>query len=71
MMALFDKASFARTKRGLYQHILITTDGSELAAKGVEHGLTLAEALIANVTVLRILESEAREIWGRSVSGRA
>ena len=69
MMAPFDKASFARTKRGLYQHILIATDGSELAAKGVEHGLALAEALIANVTVLRVLEPEAREIGDEALAG--
>lgn len=69
MMALFDKASFARTKRGLYQHILIATDGSELAAKGVEHGLALAEALIANVTVLRVLKPEAREIGDEALAG--
>lgn len=69
MMALFDKASFARTKRSLYQHILIATDGSELAAKGVEHGLALAEALIANVTVLRVVEPEAREIANEALAG--
>lgn len=68
-MALFDKASFARTKRSLYQHILIATDGSELAAKGVEHGLALAEALIANVTVLRVVEPEAREIANEALAG--
>jgi len=34
-----------------YKHILITTDGSELAAKGVEHGLALAKALAEKVTL--------------------
>lgn len=34
-----------------YQHLLITTDGSELAHKGVEQGLALAKALKAKVTI--------------------
>ena len=29
----------------MYKHILITTDGSELAQKGVDHGLSLAKSL--------------------------
>lgn len=40
----------------MYQHILIATDGSELALKGVEHGLALAEPLGARVTVLTVSE---------------
>lgn len=40
----------------MYQHILIATDGSELAMKGVEHGLALAEPLRARVTVLTVSE---------------
>lgn len=38
----------------MYKHILITTDGSELAEKGVEHGLALASQLGARVTVLSV-----------------
>jgi nucleotide-binding universal stress UspA family protein len=38
----------------VYKHILIATDGSELATKGVEHGLTLAKPLGAKVTVLTV-----------------
>jgi nucleotide-binding universal stress UspA family protein len=45
----------------MYKHILIATDGSEFAAKGVEHGLALAEALAAKVTVLRVVEPLERE----------
>lgn len=45
----------------MYKHILIATDGSEFAAKGVEHGLALAEALTAKVTVLRVVEPLERE----------
>jgi nucleotide-binding universal stress UspA family protein len=40
----------------MYKHILIATDGSELAAKGVEHGLALAGPLGARVTVLTVTE---------------
>jgi nucleotide-binding universal stress UspA family protein len=40
----------------MYKHILIATDGSELAGKGVEHGLALAKPLGAKVTVLTVTE---------------
>lgn len=38
----------------MYKHILIATDGSELAARGVEQGLALAAPLGARVTVLSV-----------------
>lgn len=38
----------------MYKNILIATDGSELAAKGVSHGCALAAALGAKVTVLTV-----------------
>jgi nucleotide-binding universal stress UspA family protein len=40
----------------VYQHILISTDGSEVAQKGVEHGLALAKDLGAKVTILTVSE---------------
>lgn len=40
----------------MYKHILIATDGSELADKGVEHGLALARPLHARVTVLSVTQ---------------
>src|SRR5690606_37052240 len=40
----------------MYKHILIATDGSELADKGVEHGFALAQAIGAKVTVLSVTE---------------
>ena len=40
----------------MYKHILIATDGSELAARGVEHGLAIAGPLGAEVTVLTVIE---------------
>lgn len=40
----------------MYKHILIATDGSELAQKGVEHGLSLAASLGAKVTILTVTQ---------------
>lgn len=40
----------------MYTHILIATDGSELADKGLEQGLALAHAVGARVTVLSVTE---------------
>lgn len=40
----------------MYRHILIATDGSDLADKGVQHGLALALQLQARATVLTVSE---------------
>lgn len=40
----------------MYQHILISTDGSELAQTGVDHGLALAKALGSRVTIVTVTE---------------
>ena len=40
----------------MYKHILIATDGSELADKGLNHGLTLAKALGASVTIVTVTD---------------
>lgn len=40
----------------MYDHILIATDGSETAQKGVEHGLALAKSVGAKVTVVTVTE---------------
>jgi nucleotide-binding universal stress UspA family protein len=40
----------------MYQHILIPTDGSELAERAVTHGLSLAKFLGAKVTVINVEE---------------
>ena len=40
----------------MYKHILIATDGSELAGKAVATGLELAKRLGARVTVLTAIE---------------
>ncbi|KQZ87364.1 universal stress protein [Mesorhizobium sp. Root157] len=46
----------------MYKHILIATDGSELARKGLEHGLGFAKPLGAKVTVLTVSEPLRSEI---------
>jgi nucleotide-binding universal stress UspA family protein len=40
----------------MYSRILIATDGSELAQKGLDHGLALAKALGSSVTVVTVSE---------------
>jgi len=40
----------------MYKHILIPTDGSELAAKAVQHGLAFAKSIGAKITVLTATE---------------
>jgi nucleotide-binding universal stress UspA family protein len=48
----------------VYHHILFATDGSDLALKAVDHGLTLARALNAKVTAITATES-----WTSIASG--
>jgi nucleotide-binding universal stress UspA family protein len=48
----------------VYQHIMIATDGSELAGKALDHGLVLAKALNARVTVVT-----ATEPWTSAIAG--
>ena len=48
----------------MYQHILIPTDGSELAEHGVAHGLALAKSLGAKVSVIFVMEPFS-EMTGR------
>ena len=50
----------------MYKHILIATDGSELASKAVTTGLTLAKTLDAKVTAIN-----ATEPWTAMVTGEA
>ena len=45
----------------MYQHILIPTDGSELSQKALHHGVALARALKAKVTVLTVSPFHALE----------
>ena len=50
----------------MYKHILIATDGSELAGKAVTAGLALAKTLNAKVTAIN-----ATEPWTAMVTGEA
>ena len=50
----------------MYKHILIATDGSELAEKAVKTGLSLAKALGAKATAVT-----ATEPWTAFVTGEA
>jgi nucleotide-binding universal stress UspA family protein len=48
----------------MYRHILIPTDGSELAERGVTHGLALAKSLGASVFFVFVVEPFS-EVSGR------
>ncbi|MGO4562535.1 universal stress protein [Rhizobiales bacterium 3FA27D7] len=53
----------------MYKHILIATDGSELAAKGVDQGLALAVPLHASVTVLTVTRPLPPQVARAAVAG--
>ncbi|RUW29972.1 MULTISPECIES: universal stress protein [unclassified Mesorhizobium] len=53
----------------MYKHILIATDGSELAGKGVAHGLELAKGLGATVTFITVSEPFPTLAWGGAMAG--
>ena len=40
----------------MYTHLLLSTDGSEVARNGLKHGIALAKALKAKVTVIAVTE---------------
>jgi nucleotide-binding universal stress UspA family protein len=40
----------------MYKHILISTDGSDLSLKGVEHGVGLAKENASQVTVITVCQ---------------
>ena len=50
----------------MFKHILIATDGSELAQKGVDQGLALAKALGAKVTAVTVTEPMAAMMVGEA-----
>jgi nucleotide-binding universal stress UspA family protein len=41
----------------MYQHVLISTDGSDIAQKGVDHGLELARATGARATIVAVIDT--------------
>jgi nucleotide-binding universal stress UspA family protein len=40
----------------MYANILLSTDGSNVANKGVKHGIDLAKALNAKVTIITVTD---------------
>ena len=54
----------------MYRHILIPTDGSELAEHGVAHGLALAKSIEAKVSVIFVVEPFS-EMSGRFIEAVA
>ena len=40
----------------MYANMLLSTDGSDVASKGVKHGIALAKALNAKLTVITVTE---------------
>lgn len=53
----------------MYKHLLIATDGSELANKAVEQGIALAKALNARITAVFVTESWATKVPGEMAVG--
>ena len=43
-------------RKAMYTRIMISTDGSELGGKGVDHGLALAKALGVPATIVTVTE---------------
>ena len=55
------------TEAAMYKHILISTDGSEIGQKGVDHGLALAKNVGAKVTLVTV--SEPFPIYAGAAAG--
>jgi nucleotide-binding universal stress UspA family protein len=53
----------------MYANILLSTDGSDVARKGVEQGLALAKALNAKATVITVTEPLPVDFGGGHASG--
>jgi nucleotide-binding universal stress UspA family protein len=53
----------------MYANILLSTDGSDVARRGVEHGLALAKALNAEVTVISVTEPLPIDLGSGHASG--
>lgn len=53
----------------MYKHILIATDGSELAEKAVKTGLTLAKVLGAQATAVTVSKPWTSVVTGEASAG--
>jgi nucleotide-binding universal stress UspA family protein len=48
----------------MFKHILIPTDGSELSAKAIKHGVAFAKSLGAKITALHVIPSTIPIYYG-------
>jgi nucleotide-binding universal stress UspA family protein len=64
-ITLFDEQGSHR----MYANILLSTDGSDVARKGVEHGIALAKALNARLTIITVTEALPVDYGGGHASG--
>ena len=62
---MFDEQGSPR----VYANILLSTDGSDVARKGVKHGIALAKALNAKVTVITVTEPLPVDYGGGHAGG--
>jgi nucleotide-binding universal stress UspA family protein len=53
----------------MYANILLSTDGSDVARRGVKHGVGLAKALNAKVIVITVTEPQEVDYGGGHASG--
>ena len=53
----------------MYANLLLSTDGSDVARKGVEHGIALAKALNAKVTIITVTEPLPVDLGSGHASG--
>jgi len=53
----------------MYANILLSTDGSDVARKGVKHGIALAKALNAKATVITVTEPLEVDYGGGHAGG--
>jgi nucleotide-binding universal stress UspA family protein len=53
----------------MYTHILLSTDGSDVARKGVKQGIALAKALSAKATVITVTEPLEVDYGGGHAGG--
>src|SRR5262252_9216436 len=62
---MFDEQGSPR----MYANILLSTDGSDIARKGVKHGVALAKSLNAKATVITVTEPLPVEYMSGHASG--
>ena len=62
---MFDEQGSSR----MYANILLSTDGSDVARKGLKHGIALAKALNAKATVITVTEPLEVDYGGGHAGG--